>query len=59
MLIHQVATSELYRDSPTNVRLHWSLRDLIGAHMILEHTTEERERARKRTEQPGGVPHGV
>lgn len=35
-MVHRVATSELYRSSPTEVRVRWAFRDFIAAHLILD-----------------------
>lgn len=52
-MVHRVATSELYRDSLTNVRCGWAFRDLIEAHVMLDVADEERARAKA----AAGVPH--
>lgn len=44
-MIHRVATSELYRDSPTAIRTRWAFRDFVDAHVVLDVADEERERA--------------
>lgn len=44
-MITRVATSELYRDSPTAVRVRMAFRDFIGAHAILDVADAERARA--------------
>ena len=41
-MIHRIATSELYRASPTAVRCHWAFRDFLEAHIMLDLTEEER-----------------
>jgi len=44
-MITRVATSELYRDSPTAVRVRWAFRDFIEAHAVLDVVDEDRSRA--------------
>jgi hypothetical protein len=45
LMIHRVATSELYRDSPTAVRCGWAFRDFVDAHVLLDEADEARARA--------------
>ena len=44
MMIHRIATAELYRDNPTSVRCRWSFRDFIEAHIVLDVADAERSR---------------
>lgn len=53
-MIHRVATSELYRDSPTAVRCAWAFRDFIEAHAMLDVSDQERARAKSEA----GAAHG-
>lgn len=46
-MLHRVATSELYRCSPTAIRLGWSFHDFIAAHIVLDHADAERARAER------------
>lgn len=43
LLLIRVATSELFRDSPTAVRTRWAIRDYIAAHVVLD--AQDRARA--------------
>lgn len=44
-MVHRIATSELYRDSPTAVRVRWAFRDFVDAHVMLDVADDERARA--------------
>jgi hypothetical protein len=55
-MLHRIATSELYRDSPTAVRLHWAFRDFIDAHVLLDLHDDEKAKAKRKAEKE--VPHG-
>lgn len=46
-MIHRVATSELYRDSPTAIRWRWAFRDFVDAHQVIDVADEERARAKR------------
>jgi hypothetical protein len=41
-MVHRIATSEQYRDSPTAVRCAWAFRDFLDAHILLDVVDEER-----------------
>jgi hypothetical protein len=43
-MIHRIAISEQYRDSPTAVRVRWAFQDFIDAHIVLDVVDEERAR---------------
>jgi hypothetical protein len=45
LMVHRIATSELYRDSPTRVRCQWAFVDFVAAHVLLDVSDEERARA--------------
>lgn len=53
-MVQRIATSELYRDSPTAVRCGWAFRDFVDAHRVLDVADEERERAGEKA----GSAHG-
>lgn len=45
-MIHRIASSAEYRDSPTAIRCRWALRDFIATHVLLDIYDEARERER-------------
>lgn len=34
-MIHRIATSDRYRCQPWEIRKHWSWRDIVDAHRVL------------------------
>jgi hypothetical protein len=54
-MIHRVAGSERYRDSPTAVRCSWAFSDFVGACVMLDHEDEARRKAHP---EPKGGPDG-
>lgn len=57
MMMHRIATSELYRDSPTAVRTRWAFRDFVEAHIVLDVADEERARKEEERTRSRGA-HG-
>jgi hypothetical protein len=48
LMLQRVAVSDLYRDSPTSVRVRWAFRDFLEAHVVLD--VQDLERAEREEE---------